>query len=90
MAAVRTYKALDYPMKLYGFWPADLAAVALVFITVHGVLNSLLADAFTVGPALYLAWRARKRPPRYVTSLFGFCCTPDRYAVALGQEECSR
>ncbi len=90
MSGVRTYKALDYPMKLYGFWPGDLAVVALVFLVAHGVFNSLALDLGTVGPALCLAWRARKRPPRYAGSLLGFLTAPERYARGLRHEELPR
>jgi hypothetical protein len=87
MSGVRTFKALDYDMRLYGFWPADLVIVCFVFIVVHGILNSLVADVVTVGPALLGAWRARRRSPRYGTTLLSFVLTPDRYAVGLAPEE---
>lgn len=90
MTEVRTYKALDYPMKLYGFWPGDLAAIGLVFVVMHGVFNSLALDACTVGPALCLAWRARNRPPRYAASLLGFVMTPARFGVGVALEELPR
>ena len=87
MSSVRTFKALDYDMRLYGFWPGDLVVVCFVFIAVHGLLNSLVADALTVGPALFGAWRARKRSPRYGATLLSFVLTPERYAVGLSPEE---
>lgn len=87
MSAVRTYKALDYDMKLYGFWPADLVVVTVVFVVIHGVFNSLPLDLVTVGPALAAAWRARKRPPRHGSSLLSFILTPDRYAIGCESEE---
>lgn len=86
MSAVRTFKALDYDMRLYGFWPSDLVLVCLIFVVFHSTLNSLVLDAAILGPALYVAWRARKRPPRYVKSLLCFCMTPDRHSVGVVHE----
>ena len=87
MSAVRTFKALDYDMKLYGFWPEDLLVVFFVFVIIHGVFNSLGLDCITVGPALYVAWRSRKRPAKYVSSLISFLATPHRYNVGLVTED---
>lgn len=88
--SVRTYKALDYPMKLYGFWPGDLAAVFLAFLLVHGAFNRLLVDALVVGPLLYVAWRGRRRPALYVSSLLSFVFRPGRYGVGTRAERVSR
>lgn len=87
MSAVRTFKALDYDMKLYGFWPEDLLVVFFVFVIIHGVFNSLVLDFITVGPTLYVAWRLRKRPSQYVSSLISFLATPQRYSVGLLDED---
>ena len=87
MSGVRTFKALDYDMRLYGFWPGDLVVVCFIFIVVHGFFNSLVGDALTVGPALFGAWRARKRSPRYGATLLSFVMKPERYAVGLTPEE---
>jgi len=70
-------------MMLYGFWPGDLVVVFFVFVTIHGVFNSLILDCATVGPVLYAAWRSRKRPPLYFSSLISFLSTPQRYSVGL-------
>src|SRR5437660_24800 len=86
MSAVRTFKALDYDMRLYGFWPSDLALVCVLFILLHSVFNSLILDTIVVSPSLYVAWRARKRPPRYAASLFSFCATPSRHSVGVYPE----
>lgn len=77
---------MDYDMKLYGFWPTDLAVVTILFVFVHALGNSLLLDLGIVGSALWVAWRARKRPSRYVTSLLAFATTPSRHGVAICRE----
>lgn len=84
--SVRAYKALDYPMKLYGFWPGDLAAVFLAFILIHGAFNRLLVDSVVVGPFLYIAWRGRRRPALYVSSLISFVSSPRHYVVGASSE----
>jgi hypothetical protein len=86
MTAVRTYRAVDFPLKLYGFWPADLAALCGVFVFVHGVFNSLRLDLALLIPGLWLAWRARKRPPRSGSSLLAFAMSPRRYGLGLVRE----
>jgi len=88
--SVRAYKALDYPMKLYGFWPGDLASVFLVFLLVHGAFDRPLVDCVVVGPLLYVAWRGRKRPALYVSSLLAFVSRPRRYAVGAASERIGR
>ena len=49
---MRTFKALDYDMRLYGFWPSDLLVVFVVFVGLHAFLNSILTDVLVVGPLL--------------------------------------
>ena len=66
---VSAFKALDYDLKAYGFWPPDLIAVLVIFILVHGIFNSLTVDLIGVGPLFYAAWRARRRPPVSCPSL---------------------
>ncbi len=88
--SVRTYKSLDYPVKLYGFWPGDLAAVFLVFLIAHGAFNRLLLDVVIVGPLLYAAWRGRRRPALYVASLLSFAARHGSYGVALSKERTRR
>jgi hypothetical protein len=90
MSGVKTYKALDYHMMLYGFWPGDLAVVAVLFILIHGVFNSLLLDLCVVGPALFFAWRARRRSPLFGAFLLSFVLIPQRYNVGLAREESRR
>lgn len=87
MSAVRTFKALDYDMKLYGFWPEDLLITFFVFIIVHGIFDSLVLDCILVGPVLYIAWRSRKRPAQYVSSVLSFISTPQQFNVGLIDEE---
>ena len=86
MSIERAYKALDYDLRLYGFWPLDLCALMVAFTLIHGTWDSLLLDFLALGPALYLAWRGRKRRSGYLRSLLLFTSTPGRFAVGLRQE----
>jgi hypothetical protein len=86
MSAVVTYKALDYDLKTYGFWPPDLILVLLLFVFVHVFFNSLTLDILGVGPVLYLAYRARRRPPVFLRSLFFFASTAARFPIGLRRE----
>ncbi|OGR97778.1 MAG: hypothetical protein A2V88_09205 [Elusimicrobia bacterium RBG_16_66_12] len=86
MSVAAAYKALDYELKTYGFWPQDLIGVLILFILMHGVFNSIMLDAVTVGPIFYAAWRGRKRPPFYLRSLFLFVSTPPVFAVSARRE----
>jgi hypothetical protein len=86
MSTEPAFKALDYDLKLYGFWPTDLFGLFVLFGLVHGVLNSLFLDAVVIGPLLYLAWRGRKRPRAYLRSLLFYASTPARLPVGLRRE----
>lgn len=86
MSIERAYKALDFDLRLYGFWPLDLCAIVLVFALLHGTYDSLILDILVLGPALYLAWRGRKRRPGYLRSLLFFTSTPGRFSVGLHRE----
>ncbi len=83
---VPTFKALDYDLKTYGFWPPDLIILLLTFVIVHGPFNSLLLDLIVIGPLLYAVWRGRRRPPAYLRSLFFFASTAQRFAVGHRRE----
>lgn len=87
---VPAFKALDYDLKTYGFWPPDLIAVLLVFVLVHGIFNSLTLDLVGVGPLLFAAWRGRRRPPVYIRSLFLFASTGRRFGVSRRRERLPR
>ncbi len=86
MSSVNTFKALDYHLKTFGFWPGDLIGTFLVFCAVHGVFNSFLLDSVVVGPLLFLAYRARKRTPAFFSSLWFFVSTPQRFGVGFVRE----
>ena len=86
MSMERAYKALDFDLRLYGFWPIDLCALVVAFALLHGTYDSLLLDILVLGPSLYLAWRGRKRRPAYLRSFFLFASTPGRFAVGLRRE----
>jgi hypothetical protein len=90
MSAIKTYKALDYHMQIYGFWPVDLGVVVVIFILIHGIFNSLLLDLCIVGPALYIAWRGRRRPPLSGALLLSFISLPQRFNVGITKEESGR
>jgi hypothetical protein len=83
---MNTYKALDYHLKTFGFWPGDLIGTFLSFCVVHWVFNSFLLDLVVVGPLLLLAFKARKRAPGYLSSLWFFASTPARFSVAAARE----
>jgi hypothetical protein len=83
---MNTYKALDYHLKTFGFWPGDLIGLFLAFCAIHWVFNSLVLDAVVVGPLLFLAYRARKRAPAYLGSLWRFAAAPRRFCVGLCRE----
>lgn len=87
---VPAFKALDYDLKTYGFWPPDLIAVLLIFVLVHGIFNSLTLDLAGVGSLLYAAWRGRRRPPVYLRSLFLFTSTGKRFGVSHRKEHVTR
>ncbi|MBU6430602.1 MAG: hypothetical protein KGR26_16405 [Cyanobacteria bacterium REEB65] len=86
MSEVKTYRAMDYQLKLYGFWPMDIALVGLVFIACHTVLASFLLDLLILVPGLGAAWFWRNRPPRRLASLLAFAMSPKRYGVGLVRE----
>jgi hypothetical protein len=90
MSAVPAFKALDYDLKTYGFWPPDLISVLFIFVLVHGIFNSLILDLVVIGPVLYAAWRGRRRPPVYLRSLFFFASTARRFGVGHRNEAISR
>jgi hypothetical protein len=90
MNIVSAFRALDYDLKTYGFWPQDLIAVLLIFVLVHGIFNSLTLDLIGVGPLFYAAWRARRRPPVYLRSMFFFASTAKSYGVGRSREALSR
>ena len=90
MTMVSAYRALDYDLKTYGFWPPDLIAVLLIFVLVHGIFNSLILDLAVIGPILYAAWRGRRRPPVYLRSLFFFASTARRFSVGRRNEAIPR
>ena len=90
MTMVSAYRALDYDLKTYGFWPPDLIAVLLIFVLVHGIFNSLASDLIGVGPLFYAVWRARRRPPVYLRSLFFFASTAKRFGVGHRREAISQ
>jgi hypothetical protein len=90
MSTVSAFKALDFDLKTYGFWPPDLVAVLLFFVIVHGIFNSLVLDLVVIGPAFYAAWRGRRRPPVYLRSLFFFSSTAQRFGVGHRKEAISR
>ena len=83
---MKTFKALDYHLKTFGFWPGDLVGAFLLFCVVHGVFNSFLLDLVVVGPLLFLAYRARKRAPAYFSSLWFFVSTRRRFGVGIVRE----
>jgi hypothetical protein len=87
---VQTFKALDYDLKTYGFWPPDLIVLLLAFVLVHGPFNSLVLDLIVVGPLFYAAWRGRRRPPVYLRSLFFFSSTAQRFGVGHRKETITR
>ena len=86
MSPVRTYRAVDYQVKLYGFWPTDLAAIGTVFIVAHGIVNSFLLDLAILVPGLWVAWRTRNRSPRHLWSLLSFLMAPRRFNVGAVRE----
>ena len=86
MSAEPAFKALDYDLKVYGFWPLDLLALFVLFALIHGVFDSLVLDAVAISPLLYLAWRGRKRQRAYLRSLLFFASTPARFSVGLRRE----
>lgn len=88
MSAVGTYRAMDYNLKTYGFWPTDLIAIGLSFVAIHAIGDSLLADFLIIGPAGWLAYKGRKRQAFYLRSLSLFVTTPRQLAVALNREAC--
>ena len=90
MSTVPAFKALDYNLKTYGFWPPDLIGVLLLFVIIHGIFNSLVLDAVIVGPGVCAAWRGRRRPPVYIRSLFYFASTAPRFGVGHHKEGVSR
>ena len=83
---MNTYKALDYHLKTFGFWPGDLIGTFLAFCAVHWIFNSLVLDLVVVGPLLFLAFRSRKRAPAYFGSLWRFATTARRFGVGLARE----
>ena len=86
MSSVETYRALDYPLKIYGFCPGDLIAICLVFFTAHWLCDSLALDIAIIIPGLYLARKARKRPARYISGIYSYVRTPRASAVGLDRE----
>ena len=86
MSIEPAFKALDYDLKLYGFWPTDLFGLFVLFGLTHGVFDSLVLDAVVISPLSYLAWRGRKRPRAYLRSLLFYASTPARLAVGLRRE----
>lgn len=86
MSTVPAFKALDYDLKTYGFWPPDLIVMLLLFVLIHGIFNSLLLDLVVIGPGLLAAWRGRRRPPAYLRSLFYFASTAQRFGVGHRKE----
>ena len=90
MSVVPAFKALDFDLKTYGFWPPDLVALLLLFVLIHGIFNSLTLDAVIVGPGFCAAWRGRRRPPAYLRSLFLFTSTAQRFGVGHRKEGVTR
>ena len=86
MSTERAYKALDFELRLYGFWPLDICGLLVAFTLVHGAWDSLLLDLLVLGPMAFLAWRGRKRAPGCLRSLFLFVTTPARFPVGPRQE----
>ena len=86
MSVEPAFKALDYDLKLYGFWPLDLFGLFVLFGLIHGVFDSLVLDAVVISPLLYLAWRGRKRPRAYLRSLLLYASTPAKLPVGLRRE----
>ena len=86
MSIEPAFKALDYDLKLYGFWPTDLFGLFVLFGLIHGVFDILVLDAVVISPLLYLAWRGRKRPQAYLRSLLFYASTPARFPVGLRRE----
>ena len=39
MSVEPAFKALDYDLKLYGFWPLDLFGLFVLFGLIHGVFD---------------------------------------------------
>lgn len=86
MSPVRTYRAVDYHLKLYGIWPTDLAAIGIVFVVAHAIENSFLLDLGILVPGLWVAWRSRNRSPRHLWSLLSFLMAPRRFNVGAVRE----
>lgn len=90
MNEVKTYRALDYHIRLWGLWPVDVLVAFVVFILVHGIFNSMVLDSLVVGPVVLFGWKARRRPPLSAALLLSFVSTPQRFIVGLKAEASGR
>lgn len=86
MSAVRTFKAMDYSLRVLGFWPQDLLAVGVLIILVQAFTDSLTWDLLGAVPALWLAYRGRQRTPGYLRGMILFVRTPRRLGVGYRRE----
>lgn len=78
MKPVETYKALTFKLLVYGYQPVDLVIILLLFVFVHGIINSLLVDLIYVITALIIAKKGRNRPAGYFVSLALYLISPPR------------
>ena len=90
MSAATTFKALDFDLRTYGFWPPDFLAAFFMTALTIGLFGRLDLDVAVAAPAFYLAWRGRRRPSYYLRSLYFFAAAPPRYPVGLRRESITR
>ncbi|MHB2027051.1 MAG: hypothetical protein ACYCPQ_10550 [Elusimicrobiota bacterium] len=81
------YRPLDYELRLYGFWPHDLAAVAVILGAAIGLVSNILWTFVIVLPFAALAWRGRKRRSRFLRSFLGFISAPAAFGVGHCREK---
>ena len=86
MKLVNTYKALSYKLLVYGFHAPDLAIILILFLFVHGILNSLLIDILVMAPLLITARKAKNRPRGYFLSLIMFLIAPAVAPLGTGKD----
>ena len=86
MEPVDCYKGISNRLLVFGLQPVDIVILLLLFVFVHGIINSLIVDLVYVFIGYVIARRYRFRPPGYFISLFLYFVTPKHIPIPIQRE----
>jgi hypothetical protein len=78
---LKTYKAIDNKLFVFGMQPFDIVLILVGFLFVHGIISSLIVDVIYVILAVFVAKKVRNRPENIFVCLYLYFITPPELVV---------